>query len=151
MFCFLFVFFFCFGLKIFGIIVYYSRNYNFSIYMFFVIFWKIQLSWRPPWTGPMTGICRSALWLCHGWASSRFKKPVFLQINWHTALNMMHILFLCFSLLTTFHPGKKSIKRNTTFTSTRNLFFLRLRLRFSVTCPLLPRFCVMSTVELFLD
>lgn len=43
---------------------------------------------------------------------------------------------LCDSLLTTFHPGKKWIKRSTTFTSTISLFCLCVR--FCVIRPPLP-------------
>lgn len=55
----------------------------------------------------------------------------------------------CDSLWTTFHPGKKWIKRSTTFTSMINLFCLCFH--YCVICLPLPWFCMVSTFGLFLE
>lgn len=98
----------------------------------------------------MTESCQLVLWPCHGWVR------LFYVTIWDAEGKLdgnMHkgdlFCVLCDSLWTAFHPGKKWIKRSTTFTSTISLFCLCPHIW--VICPPLPWFCLVSTFVLFLD
>lgn len=83
----------------------------------------LQLCLLKIWTRHMKEICQLVLWRCHGWATL-FYVPSHLA----TFDGDMHKVYLfrvlCDSLLTTFPPEKKLIKRSTTFTSMISLFCL---------------------------
>lgn len=98
----------------------------------------------------MTESCQLVLWPCHGWVR------LFYVTLWDAEGKLdgdMHkgdlFCVLYDSLWTAFHPGKKWIKRSTTFTSTISLFCLCPHIW--VICPPLPWFCLVSTFVLFLD